>query len=166
MKLLSRITLLFTVFSICLVPMFAQNAKKDKAAMKAKTVQELIQSKEYKINVETAIPMSGKLVQLTSPYSVEIKNDSIYSYLPYYGRAYSIPYGGGSGLIFQTSIGNYSEHLNKKGKHLIQFSAETTEDSFNFTLTIFSNGSATVNVNMRNRQPITFHGDLSLEKKK
>jgi len=37
---------------------------------------------------------------LTSPYSVEIRNDSIISHLPYYGRAYSIPYGGGDSSFF------------------------------------------------------------------
>ena len=38
--------------------------------------------------------MNGKTVYLTSPYSVKISNDSAYIELPYFGVAYSVPYGG------------------------------------------------------------------------
>lgn len=43
--------------------------------------------------------MNGKTVYLTSPYSVKISNDSAYIELPYFGVAYSVPYGGGEGGI-------------------------------------------------------------------
>ncbi len=43
--------------------------------------------------------MRGRSIPLTSLYSLEIRNDSVISYLPYYGRAYSIPYGGATDFI-------------------------------------------------------------------
>ena len=44
--------------------------------------------------------MKGRSRALTSDYSIEIRNDSVFSYLPYFGVAYNVPYGGGKGLIF------------------------------------------------------------------
>ena len=67
----------------------------------------LIESENYKIDVNTAMPMRGRSIPLTSSYSLTIRNDSVISYLPYYGRAYSIPYGGGDGLNFKAILQKY-----------------------------------------------------------
>lgn len=61
-------------------------------------------------------PMRGNSRTLTSSYSLKIKNDSVFSNLPYFGVAYS--------------------------------------------LTIFPNGSASINVLPTNRQSISFTGDM------
>ena len=71
--------------------------KKEKREQKEKEVKELIESKRFTIDVNRAIPMGGRSLNLTSPYSLEMRGDSAISYLPYFGRAYSAPYGGGDG---------------------------------------------------------------------
>ena len=95
------------------------------------------------------VPARGRSVMLTSPYSVEIRNDSIISHLPYYGRAYSIPYGGGEGLNFKAPLTDYKLDWDKKGTAKIKFTARSTEDKFDFDIDIFSNGSSTIFVNMQ-----------------
>ena len=104
--------------------------------------------------------MSLRTVHLSSPYSVEIRNDSVISYLPFYGRAYSIPDGGGEGLIFQAPLDEYEMEMNKKGTAKVKFTARSPEDKFTFNLTIYSNGSASINVNMQNRESISFSGEM------
>lgn len=146
------------------LPLSAQS-KKEKEAQKKAAVKELILSENYKIDVTSAIPMRGRSIPLTSSYSVEIRNDSIISHLPYYGRAYSIPYGGGSGLIFKAPIKEYTMELDKKGKARIKFKARNPEDLYEFSVTIFDNGSADIDVNMQNRQSISFLGELFLPEK-
>ena len=123
--------------------LYAQS-KKEKKEQKANEVKELIDSKRFTVDVDRAIPMGGRSVNLTSPYSLEMRGDSVISYLPYFGRAYSAPYGGGDGLRFEGSI---------------------TDDTFAFSVQVFSNGSATINVTPVNKQNITFYGELALEKK-
>ncbi|NCC11168.1 MAG: DUF4251 domain-containing protein [Bacteroidia bacterium] len=127
---------------------------------KLKKVEQELNAKNYEIKIHTALPMRGKSIQLTSAYSLKIKNDSLFSYLPYYGRAYSIPYGGGAGLIFKAPLESYTIQKGKHEKHIVKASAQTPEDRFDFTLTIFDNGTASVHVNMRNRESISFQGEL------
>lgn len=79
------------------IPTLSAQTKKEKKEQKKEAVRQLIVSEDYKIDVNTAMPMRGRSIPLTSQYSLQIRNDSVFSYLPYYGRAYSVPYGGGSG---------------------------------------------------------------------
>ena len=71
----------------------AQNWEERKE-LKEQTVKEKIESENYRIDINTAYPRRGRMIPLTSIYSVTIRNDSVFSQLPYFGRAYSIPYGG------------------------------------------------------------------------
>ena len=114
------------------------------------------------LNVNRALPARGRSVTLTSPYSVEIRNDSVISYLPYYGRAYSIPYGGGEGLNFKAPLTDYKLEWDKKETAKIKFSARSEEDKFDFIIDVFSNGSSSIFVNMQNRQSISFQGELDM----
>ena len=127
---------------------YAQN-KREIKEQREQAIKEQIIAEKYKISVNTAYPRRGRTVHLSSPYSVEIRNDSVISYLPFYGRAYSIPYGGGEGLIFQAPLDEYEMEMNKKGTAKVKFTARSPEDKFTFNLTIYSNGSASINVNMQ-----------------
>lgn len=138
--------------------------KKEKREQKAQQVKELIESKRFTIDVNRAVPMGGRSLNLTSPYTLEMRGDSALSYLPYFGRAYTIPYGGGDGLRFEKSITDYQTSFNKKGTAQIKFRARTDDDTYTFNVQIFSNGSATINVGPVNKQHITFHGELALKK--
>ena len=77
-------------------------------------VREIVDSGRIKIDVDRAVPMAGRSVNLTSPYSLEIHGDSILSYLPYFGRAYSAPYGGGEGLTLKKWRQRRSKPLKRK----------------------------------------------------
>lgn len=123
-------------------------------------LQETISSGDYRIEVDRAYPRRAGAVFLTSIYSLEVKNDSVYSHLPFYGRAYTVPYGGGNGLVFNASIINYKTSFNRKGRAKIEFEARTDEDTYKFFIEIYPNGTATINVNMRNRDSMRYSGNL------
>lgn len=137
----------------------------DKKSEKAQRVKELIDSGKYKVEVDRALPMGGRSVNLTSSYGIEIKGDSIYSHLPYYGRAYSVPYGGGSGLSFDKPITDYKVTYDEDDKATITFSSRSDDDRYELRVQIYSNGTATIYVQPTNRQSITYHGDILLEEK-
>lgn len=144
-------------------PTLSAQSKKEKKEQKKEAVKKIIVSENYKIDVQTALPMRGRSIPLTSPYSLEIRNDSVISYLPYFGRAYSIPYGGGDGLNFRTPLKEYSMEMDKKGNAVIKFIARNPEDRFEFRAKVYSNGSASIDVNMQNRQSISFQGELDMK---
>lgn len=155
--------IIMTFLVAAVVPNVFAQSKKEMREQKEQAVKERIVSENYKISVNTAFPRRGRNVQLTSPYSVEIRNDSVLSYLPFYGRAYSVPYGGGNGLIFQAPLTEYIMEMNKKGTAKIKFTTRTPEDKFTFNISIYSNGSAHVHVNMQNRESISFSGEVEAE---
>lgn len=164
---MKTIRMIFFLLLVAVIgaPALSAQTKKEKKEMKQKAVKELVLSEKYKIDVDRAIPARGRSVSLTSPYSIEIRNDSVISHLPYYGRAYSIPYGGGEGLNFKAPISDYKVEWDKKGTAKVRFIARSTEDRFSFNIDIFSNGSSSIFVNMQNRQSISFQGDLDIPEK-
>ena len=113
MKMKKQILMLLLALLVGLPTLSAQS-KKEKKEQKKEAVRQLILSEDYKIDVNTAMPMRGRSIPLTSQYSLQIRNDSVFSYLPYYGRAYSVPYGGGSGLIFNAPLKEYTMDSGRK----------------------------------------------------
>ena len=139
---------------------------KEEKASKEIALREAIENRSYNIDVNRMVPVSGSTRTLTSQYSLEIKGDSINSHLPYLGRAYSVPYGGGEGLIFKSDILDYQLTYDNRGKAVIEFKTKTKEDQFVYNVEIFSNGSTTINVRSNNRQSISFCGTASPGKEK
>jgi len=128
-------------------------------------IQELthkIQNRDYTVLVNYANPMRGKQIYLTSQYDLRIKKDSAFSYLPFFGIAYSAPYGGGEGGIkFSEPMINYSIKSNKKSTGWdIHFKVKAKEDEYEIFLNISNNGSATFSVNSINKQVISFDGEV------
>lgn len=142
--------------------LFAQN-KGEKEQLSTE-VKEMIDGKQFTIDVNRALPMGGNSVNLTSSYSFELKGDSAISYLPYYGRAYSVPYGGGDGLRFEKPIAEYECSYDKKGVANIKFVTRTDDDRYRFSIQIYPGGSAYINVSPTNKQSISFLGELAPKK--
>ncbi len=141
-------------------------SKKQKKEETQKAIRELIEAQKIKVEVDIAYPMRGPSKNLTSNYSVEIRNDSVFSYLPYFGIAYSVPYGGGKGLIFNEQVTDYKLTFDKKGTANIRFKTRTEEDNFTYTISIYTSGTASIYVTPTNRQSISFGGEFVLDKPK
>ena len=147
-----------------MIPITAQN-KKEKKQQREQAVREAVDAKAYKINVDRVMPMKGGSKHLTSDYSLEIRNDSVYSYLPYFGVAYNVPYGGGKGLNFSAPLSEYTSAYNKKGNAKITLEVRNEEDNYLYNITIYPNGSSNIQVTPTNRQSISFSGEMDLKKK-
>ena len=138
---------------------FGQNKQPSKAEIKAMKVENTVQSGRYEIYVNQVHPMGGAVRHLTSSYSVRVSGDSAYVYLPYFGRAYSAPYGGEGGINVTNVMDDYK--LNKKKKNYsIDFKAKGANDVYRFSIDMSTNGSASIRVTCNNRQAISYLGDL------
>ena len=129
-------------------------------AVEEKVLQAL-KEKHYTIDVYMMYPQGRGGISVTSDYSVEVKGDTLVSYLPYFGRAYQVPYGGGKGLNFTEQIEHYSAKRDDKGRTTITIELTNDEDTYTYILTIFENGKATVDVRSEQREPISYSGELS-----
>jgi hypothetical protein len=142
----------------------AKSLTKEEKVAKEAILREAIENRAFYVDVDRMLPMNGRSRSLTSPYSLEIRGDWMMSYLPYYGRAYSVPYGGGDGLNFESTITAYNASFDDKGRAVVEFETKTKEGLFVFRLEIFPNGSTSVHVTSENRQAISFHG-MAMDKK-
>ncbi|WP_300700602.1 DUF4251 domain-containing protein [Bacteroides sp.] len=159
----SKLILLGLICMIAIVPATAQSRNEKKAQIE-RAVKEAIDSQTYKINVDRMQPMRGGSRTLTTNYSLQVRNDSVYSYLPYFGVAYNVPYGGGKGLVFSEPITGYKTKELKKGKTQIDFKTRSEGDNYEYSLTIYPNGSTTIHVQASNRQSISYTGDMEVER--
>ena len=129
---------------------------------KEKQIETLINSKEFVFEATQALPQSGKMIMLTgSSYTVTFHPDSIESYLPFYGRAYSVDYGGDGGIKFKGKPQEYKVVAQKSGKgYDINATIKTTKDLYKLYLSVTPDGSATLMVDSNQRSSISYHGDI------
>ncbi len=143
----------------------AQNAKD-----KTEAIKQLVDGQHYVFIAQTALPMGGRIRQLTGvEYDLSVTKTSITAYLPYFGRAYSAPMDPSqSGIQFNSTAFNYTLTLRKKGGWDVQIKPTDAGDVQQLSLTISTTGYATLQVTSNNRQAISFNGyiDEIKEKKK
>jgi hypothetical protein len=128
----------------------------------AAELRQKIESAGYIIEADLAIPMRGRQIPLGGVYTLELKNDSAFAHLPYFGVAQVAPYGGrDGGIMFEESVKNYSIRPNKKNNGWnIEFEVNDKNHNYRFYLDIFNNGNASINVNSSQRDPISFRGNV------
>lgn len=132
----------------------------DKAALE-KSIQDNLANKDYTILIQLMIPSVGP-TRAVSNYSIKVSGDTLVSYLPFIGRAYNLPYGGGKGLDFTAKINEYHDIVNAGGGHDIIINVANDEDVYFYTLNVSASGSAFLAVSSRNRERISYTGEMYL----
>lgn len=154
-------TLIIVLLSVLFLSGCATSEEKAaQMAEQAALVTRALNNREYKIAVDRMYPMRGSSRSVSFGYSVEVRNDSLISYLPYFGRAYNVPYGGGKGLNFSAPIGNYQEYMMRNGRHHIEIGVTNEEDTYLYTIEVFYNGNSSVEVRARQRERISYSGNV------
>lgn len=151
--------LILFLFAFLADTVFARGGEEDRDKALQDSISCWIEQRTFAIDARIAYPQGGRSIPLTSPYGLRMQNDSVDVFLPYYGRAYTIPYGGGEGLRFQAPVRNYKQQF-KKDSYRISFEVRTREDNYRFSLSVYTGGSATIQVTMQNRQSIRFTGEI------
>jgi hypothetical protein len=149
-------------FLVVLVSVIANtiNAQPDKS-----TVQTSVESKQFIFHAQTALPTSGRSRQLTTEYDLRILPDSLVSNLPFYGRAYSVPYGSGDGGFHFTSTKfEYIATPGKKRGWDITIKTKDVSDFREFSLSLSDDGYGTLQALSNNRQPMSFTGYITAVK--
>ncbi len=137
-------------------------SRKERKEAERVKVERMLADTVYIVDVTTAVPMGWKNIHLSADYRLSVNGNRVVSYLPYFGRAYSLPYGGGEGLTFEGETADYRMVQGKRGMKDIGFTVRTREDSFEFHIDISPDGDVSMTVLSNNRQPISFSGHLKL----
>ena len=155
--------LVFCLFVVSMLDGCATTEEKaEQMAELSANVSNALNNRDYKIVIDRMYPMRSSSRHVSFGYSVEVRNDSLFSYLPYFGRAYNMPYGGGKGLNFSEAIGSYQEYMKRNGQRHIEIGVTNDEDTYLYTIEVFDNGSSSVEVRGRQRERISYSGHLDL----
>ena len=145
---------------------------KEKAAREteqAERVKAALAERHYKIVVNSMADLSEKdekrNPQLKSNYRLEVRNDSLISFLPHYGNNHILGEAGVGtrGLILYEPISSYQERLTKKGKRHIEISVEEEDDTLIFVIEVSDNGNSNISVRSLRRERISYSGYMMLD---
>ena len=160
---MKRVILLILVAISAAILLSGCATSEEKAAQMAElsaNVTNALNNRDYKIAIDRMYPMRGSSRHVSFGYSVEVRNDTLISYLPYFGRAYNVPYGGGKGLNFTALIGSYQEFMKRNGQRHIEIGVTNDEDIYLYTIDVFDNGNSSVEVRARQRERISYSGNI------
>ncbi|MDB5118985.1 MAG: hypothetical protein JWN56_203 [Sphingobacteriales bacterium] len=129
-------------------------------------VETTINSKHYLFQALTATPLGGGLIQLNSSnYDLVVSPGSIQCYLPFFGRAYSAPYGSSEGGIkFSSTDFDYSVKKKTKRGWSIVIKPNDNYDVRFLRLEVSKNGYASLTVISTDRQQMLFNGTIAAAK--
>lgn len=145
---------------------------KEKAAREAELAERVkaaLAERHYKIVVSSMADLSRtdeqRSPQLKSNYSLEVRNDSLISFLPQYGYSQILSESGrGLGFpVFYEPISSYQEELTKKGKRHIEISVKKNNDTHIFVIEVSANGNSSISLRSRQRERISYFGYIMLD---
>jgi hypothetical protein len=143
--------------------------KAERKTEQAAKVKAALAGKHYKIAVNSMTDPSKtdekRSPQLLSNYSLEVRNDSLITFLPQYGYNHILSTAGVGwrGLVFSERISRYQEELTKKSKRHIEISVEKDNDTLLFVIEVSANGNSNISVRSRRRERISFSGYMMLD---
>jgi len=132
-------------------------------AAAAAHISRMLDAHLYTVDFTRAMPMGAPSFPLNHPYYISVVDGHVESMLPYMGRAYSLPYGGGEGLRFRAPIADYTDRVGRKARREISFTARTDEDIYTFNLVVYPTGQSDLSVRSTNKQSISFTGAVDPE---
>lgn len=138
---------------------FQPNDRKERRMQKEKETFELIESGRFRFAASSAQSTLGNFNNLGANYDLVFDSLKLTAYLPYFGRAYSVPYGGSDGVKFEITAKKIAKVWNEK-KRIYTISAEVADnkDSYLIYLTTGLNAYADLRITFRNRQQISYYG--------
>lgn len=125
-------------------------------------IDSLVNSKVFVFTATRALPMGGNSIDLTTnSNSLKFHPEKMESYMPFFGRAYSIDYGGDGGIKFEGKPTEYKVVALKEGRGFeIKATVPVTRDNYQIQLRVNLDGSAILTINSNQRSAITYHGNI------
>ena len=148
-------------FLVLAISGFQPSERKERKLQKENDMIQLIDSGHFRFVASSARSNLGNFNNLGVNYDLVFDSLRLKAYLPYYGRAYSVPYGGEGGVKFDLAAKKIDKKWNKKKKmYTIQTEVSDNDDSYSILLTASPSGYSDLKINFRNRQMISYYGNI------
>lgn len=165
-KLLILLVLLcFFDFSVFAQEKTKKELKAERELQKQKETEALIDSKNFVFEAQKASPQGGRTLNLDyNTYFLKFNTEKTTCDLPFFGRAFNVPYGGGDGGIKFEGIPEDIKIEKKKKSYTIKAIVKGKDDVYTLYFNIFFDGGATLSVNSNNRAAISYDGEVEAPK--
>jgi hypothetical protein len=141
-----------------------QQQREERRAQTQKAVLEAVENRRWHIDVTMMNSMRYGSRTVTPDFYLELRGDTLRSYLPYLGQAYQAPMMSPSqGLNFETRAKSIRVTQPKRSVSRIEMDLKTDEDTFLYVIELYDTGKAYILVRSQHRDPISFDGELLCE---
>lgn len=165
----TKIYVLWVLLSLLSIPVTAQEKTKkelkaERTIQKQKEIQSLIESVNFVFNAEKLIPQGGGLRILDyNIYFVKFSTENAVGDLPFFGRAFNIPYGGDGGIKFEGKPEKIKIEKKKKS-YIVKATVKGKDDIYDLMFSVFFDGGTTLSVNSNKRASISYDGNITAPK--
>ena len=123
-------------------------------------LEKKVDQRVFTADFDYCTPFRMPARQLSSEYFVRLTPDTLYSALPYFGQVRHVPYGGGTGLNFETRVKKFSDNTQKGDWRTFTVEVSHEGDDLAYVFHIYDNGKVTLDVTSRERDYISFQGQI------
>lgn len=166
----TKISQLVLLILVSAIPVLAQTSdrkveRERRREAKEQEIAALVESGSFEFRADRAIPTGFRSVDLTTnPNYIRFSPDTIVSEMPFFGRAYSVPYGGDAGLKFEGKPERFTVEKKKKN-YSVEAKVKANSDYYTINLTISFEGGASMSVTCNNRASISYNGAIYAKEK-
>ena len=165
---------------LMLVSCATQQERAEQRSKMRQAVEEAIASRQFHIDIRSMNSMRYGSRTVTPDFFLELRGDTLHSYLPYLGQAHQAPMASPSiGLNFEEPILKFTENKSGIGRstsgrllpverkndaHLssLAIDVKTQEDTYHYILELYDTGQAYIRVNSQHLDPISFDGTVAV----
>lgn len=149
----------FWVVLMFVMNCFVLVAQDEKAQMDS--LFERLRANEWRIDVDRVSSASAPNTERFNPRGFMEMNDSIVKGdLPFFGKAYNVPYGDKDGVMFDGKAEGVKLEQKKKSVNM-RFEVNGKGDRYRFYITFFAGGQVQIQMNSNQREAATYSGSYS-----
>ena len=152
---------LFALAALVGVGCASSQQRAEQAALTRQLVSKAVDMRQWHIDITSMNTLRYGARTVATDFYLELRNDTLRSYLPYLGQAHVAPMMSHSqGLSFEAPLRDYQEKAAGNGSRQIDLDVRTQEDLLHYTIEVFDTGKAAIRVSSLNRDPISFDGEM------
>ena len=139
-----------------------QQERAEQRAKMKQAVEEAVAHRQLHIDINSMNTLRYGARTVTSSFFLELRGDTLRSYLPYLGQAHRAPMTSPSiGLNFDAPILQLKESHSKVNLSRLEIDVKNQEDSYHYIIELFDTGNAYIHVSSQHRDPISFDGNIA-----
>ena len=147
--------------SLLMVSCASQQERAEQREKKRQAVAEAITTRRLHIDISMMNTMRYGTKSVTPDFFLELRGDTLCSYLPYMGQAFQASMMTPTvGLNFEEPVLRYTESRPKSNKTRLEMDVKTQEDTYHYLIDVYDTGEAQLRVSSMNRDPVSFDGTV------